>query len=130
MKRLALRTIKAQAHINASTATHATYFPFFETREKIAYAAGIYGWNGSLYRGDVSGILYAVTDYGNDYYGAHKCRDLMGEREKYVLRTLDHVEEIEHGPNGYSVMGFYSIDGEHGFKVVTRDYGHNWEICG
>lgn len=128
--RMALRDIKRMADIDVTHATSVTYFPFFEYTDKIAYAAGIYGWNGSLYRGLDSRLYYAVTDMGNDGCCAGRNVGKMGEREKYVMRTLERVEEVEHPAPGSSVVRFFSSDGEHSFSVATSDHGKTWEICG
>lgn len=129
MKRIAKKTIISRAHINATTATSVTYFPYPEYVEKIAYSAGIYGWTGSLYRGTISGALYAVTDYGNDCASnGHDIREAMGARELAVVENLDYCEEVEHD-YGKSVLRFVARDG-HAFTVATFDHGRNWTICG
>ena len=131
MKRLSKREITKRAHVNVTSATHATYFPFLEYCERIAYSAGVYGWTGNLFRGLTSGVLYAVTDYGNE--NAPTYYDLMqqlGNREKYVMKTLERIEETEHDGCKKSVLVFYSRDGEPSFKLATFDYGHTWNICG
>lgn len=125
-----MRDIKSMADINVTRATSVTYFPFFEYTEKVAYAAGIYGWNGSLYRGWDSRLYYVVTDMGNDGCCTGSNMKKMGEREKYVMRTLDRVEEVEREGTAHSVMRFYSSDGEHSFSVETFDHGKTWDICG
>lgn len=129
MKRIAKRTIISQADINATKANSVTYFPFPEHVEKVAYSAGIYGWTGSLYQGETSGLLYAVTDYGNDCASnGHDMRAAMGNRELAVVRNLSHVEEVEHD-HAKSVMRFVARDG-YAFTVATFDHGRTWTICG
>lgn len=131
MKRISRKAIVNTSAINATKATHATYFPFPEYTDRVAYSAGVYGWTGNQFIGLTSGIKYAVTDQGNEY--AHACLPLvqaMGNREKAVIESLDHVEEIEHKDNGkYSMLRFVARDG-HSFTVATFDFGHTWTICG
>lgn len=129
MKRIAKKTIIAQADINASKATSVTYFPFPEYVEKVAYSAGVYGWTGSLYRGTTSGLLYSVTDYGNDCASnGHDIRRMMGAREAAVVENLAYCEEVEHD-GSKSVLRFVARDG-YSFTVATFDRGHSWTICG
>ena len=131
MKRISKKEILNRAHIDATTATSATYFPFCEYCERIAYSAGVYGWTGNLFRGLTSGALYAVTDYGNeDAPAKYELMEKLGNRERYVLETLDSVEEIEHDGAKRSVLKFHSTDGEHTFSLVTSDFGKTWDICG
>lgn len=130
MKRIAKRDIINRAHINATTATHATYFPFMEYTERVAYSAGVYGWTGNLFRGCTSGCLYAVTDYGNENAPtSYRLMEMLGNRERAVMETLDHVEEVEYKGAEYSVLRFVAMDG-HAFTVATFDFGKTWEICG
>lgn len=129
MKRIAKRTIVSQADINATKATSVTYFPYPEYVEKVAYSAGVYGWTGSLYRGETSGLLYAVTDYGNDCPGnGSSIRHTMGARELAIVENLAYCEEVEHD-HGKSVLRFVARDG-HAFTVATFDHGRTWTICG
>lgn len=129
-KRISRKALIGLADINATRATGATYFPFPEYVTKVAYSCNAAGWTGSLYKGTESGLLYAVTDMGNDCAsnGCHM-RRMMGNREKYVVRTLSHVEELEHD-HEKSVIRFVSRDGEHAFTAVTFDFGRTWTICG
>ena len=128
-ERISKKALIGLADINATRATSVTYFPFPETVTKVAYSCNVDGWTGSLYKGDESGLLYAVTDMGNDCASnGHDMRRAMGNREKYVVRTLSHVEEMEKA-HGKSVIRFVSRDGEHAFSAVTFDHGRTWTIC-
>lgn len=129
MKRIAKKAVVSLADINATKATSVTYFPYPEYVEKVAYSAGVYGWTGSLYRGTTSGLLYAVTDCGNDCASnGHSMRKMMGARELAVVENLAYCEEEEHD-HGKSVLRFVARDG-HAFTVATFDHGRNWTICG
>ena len=130
LSRISKRDLLRAADINATEATHASYFCFLEYTERVAYCAGIYGWSGNLFRGCDSGLYYAVTDYGNENGTANRLIDELGEREKYVIRTLASVKELEHSGAGYSVMRYLSNDGRNGFTIATHDFGHTWQLVG
>ena len=129
MKRISRVAIMSLADIDATHANSVTYFPYPEPVEKVAYSCGTYGWTGSLYRGTTSGLLYAVTDMGNDC-ASNGCdmRRTFGARAAAVVERLDHVEEVEHS-HGHSVMRFVSRDG-YSFTATTWDFGRTWTVCG
>lgn len=129
MKRISKAAIKDLADIDVTHANSVTYFPYPESVEKVAYSCGTCGWTGSLYRGQTSGLLYAVTDMGNDCSAnGYDMRRTFGARETAVVERLSHVEEVEHD-HGYSVMRFVSRN-SYSFTVVTRDFGRTWSVCG
>lgn len=132
MERISKRALVNLADVDATHATSATYFPFPERVEKIAYSCGACGWTGSLYRGQMSGLLYAVTDCGNDC-DTNGCgmRRNFGARELAVVETLARVEEVEGDAHGHarSVLRFVSRDGR-SFTAATFDHGHTWTVCG
>ena len=129
MERISKRALVNLADVDATHATHVTYFPYPERIDKIAYSCGASGWTGSLYRGQTSGALYAVTNQGNDCpTNGTSVRRMMGARETCVVETLSHVEEVEHD-HAKSVLRFVSRDG-HAFTVATFDFGRTWTICG
>lgn len=130
MKRISKAAIKNLADINATHANSVTYFPYPENVEKVAYSCGTYGWTGSLYRGTTSGLLYAVTDMGNDCSAnGYDMRRTFGARENAVIEDLSHVEEVDHSDHGFSVMRFVSRNG-YAFTVATFDFGRTWTVCG
>ena len=108
--------------------TDATYFPFPEPVEAIAHSEGVYGCTGILYKGRESGALYVGDAYTCESQG-YELRRALGNRERAVVEKLDHVEQVESEGARFSVLRFVACDG-YSFTAVTRDYGHNWTICG
>lgn len=133
MEKLSLRALKNEADIDVLQIIRAagvSYFPWFEGNEKVAYAHCAEGWAGSLRRGNLSGLLYAVTDYGNDIYSPGRYALDLGARETAVMQRLDHVEVLQNRrETGYAVIKFAAEDG-HSFTVSCTDDGHNWTVCG
>ncbi len=130
---MSMKAMKAVADIDVTATARelgVTYFPYFEPREKVAYAAGVHGWNASLYKGSESGALYYVTDMSNDFGTMTRAAEKMGAREMAVTAHLDHVEVLE-SRNDKDRAAMYAVasDGSR-FEVTCTDDGHRWEICG
>ena len=90
-----MKRMREIADVNATKTTgYATYFPYPETVEKVAYASGVYGWNASLYRGETSGLLYYVSDMGNDCgTNGHALREAFGYREREIVENLARLND-------------------------------------
>lgn len=128
--KMAQRDVRNWADINATKATHASYFPFLEPCDRCGYACGVYGWRANLYRGRLSGLYYGVWDYGNEDAHLSRLAYKMGARELSVMENLARVEELEYSDNGEkSVLAFIAGDGSR-FTVATFDNGSTWDICG
>lgn len=127
--RLSKKAIYQQADINTDS-IGATYFPYPEPTEKVAYSCGIYGCTAVLRQGRESGTLYASGPYANsDGWAPYGFRESFGNREREIIARLDHIEQDEPGEGGRAVFSFVSRTGER-FTVATFDHGHTWEICG
>lgn len=129
MKRMSMKAMKEIADVNVTKTGYATYFPFPENTEQIAYAYGKYGWNASLLRGDISGLLYYVSDFGNSTGTQNRSLyEAMGSREHAVIDDLERVEAVESSKER-TTLKFIASSGE-GFTVTAIDDGHRWTICG
>ena len=128
MKRLSMKRMREIADVNATKTTgYATYFPYPETVEKVAYASGVYGWNASLHRGETSGLLYYVSDMGNDCgTNGHALREAFGYREREIVEDLASVEVAETSRD-FTTLRFTSDEGK-SFEASTFDDGHVWKI--
>ena len=105
-----------------------TYFPFPEPVEIRAHSEGVYGCTGLLFKGRISGALYAGDAYVSESQG-QELRSDLGYRERAVVENLDHIEVHEGDGSSFCVFSFVAFDGSR-FTVVTRDFGHTWTICG
>jgi hypothetical protein len=124
-----MKAMKEIANINATKAGYATYFPFPEHTEQVAYAYGKYGWNASLLKGSISGALYYVSDFGNSTGARNKSlHEAMGAREHAVIDDLKRVEVVESSKER-TTLKFIDSKGS-GFTVTAIDDGHRWTICG
>ena len=134
MHRIAKRTLTTSADIDVTAICQAagvSYLPRYESSEKVAYSCNVYGWTGSLRRGERSGALYAVTDYGNDCH-TYSPRDVerLGSRELAVIDDLARVEVIQsRRDTGRAVVAYVARDGRR-FTVSCTDSGHEWTVCG
>lgn len=126
-ERISKRRLLEWADINADD-VEVTYFPFPEPVERFAHSEGVNGCTGILYRGSVSGKLYADGKYSSEAQGEKLRRD-MGYRERAVVEQLDHIEVHEGDGSSFCVFSFVARDRSR-FTVVTRDFGHTWSICG
>lgn len=125
-ERISKRRLLEWADIDTAE-VRATYFPFPEPVERFAHSEGVNGCTGILYRGSVSGRLYAGGKYSSEATGA-ALRRALGYRERAVVENLDRIE-VHEGDGEYCVFSFVARDGSR-FTVATWDFGRTWEICG
>ena len=126
-QRISKRRLLEWADINTDD-VEVTYFPFPEPVEIRAHSEGVYGCTGLLFKGRVSGALYAGDEYVSESQG-YDLRRSLGNRERAVIEQLDHIEVHEGDGRAFCVFSFVACDGSR-FTVVTRDFGRTWSICG
>lgn len=132
MKRYSKKAIYDLADININEFA-GLVFPAPESVEQVGYSRGVNGGTAKLYRGEESGRHYAGGVFAGivgPYSWRHGLTSdyPLGYRERAVVRSLDHAEQLESNEN-YIVIRFVSTSGDY-FVVASDDNGHTWRVAG
>lgn len=125
-KRYSKRAIFELADVNTNDFPGSRFYAPEPVKE-IGRARGTYGATARLYRGELSGKLYACgrfADVSTSYMPG--LGDDLSDADCVTLCTLDHVEKLD-APEGCVRVRFVSVNGNH-FDMAGEVHGMPWAL--